>query len=506
MFPNQVSLIAFEYLSYRFYEKFNNLLILLSPETTGGDIKELNKIANTADMQYVLNFRKVELYKNKGIGYAKISMQLYDNVSGRLLINSDYEGDWTNPGFEFCCEEKSIFCMINNALSKALYDVIYQVASESPTLKLEREVALHRNEILTDYCHTNSNDTEFLKSIIHPSDSNIVLKHQYQLLTDPSKTKFVAFFIEQVESSDFKSLKDKKGDNSVNIIVSDIVELDDLDNVPDTYAYIVKGVKYNDKWYYEKSNATYFETANLEEGKEQYFFNLAGWNFFKENSTELNPDFWETNLFEKVESSAIKNKKEIEEITALIATLETDEEKAYLKELLEDYNKDDLKNKKYFGIYEIVADQLIYEDAEETKLFTANIVNELLPQFFESYCKWNNLKGYIKLNGNEFALIFPGDKSFFLTPVVLDYGQDKKELRYFLIIPEGGKENTVYEWVYFKPVSPEYCPAYGSDVVDQMSQLTKWDFSFDYLDDTDFWNNYVLLKADGGFKYLRKVN
>ena len=194
-FTKQAAFIAHQYLTYRFYERFTNLLILLSDQKSNGSLIDLKKNADTEKMQYVLNFSKIELFKRDGISYAKISVQLYDNVSHTILINSEYEGDWTNPGFEFTCKGKSIDCAISNALSKALGDVFFQVALNNPTLKKERELAqLRFHELVTKY-YSKPYDKDFLKPIVLQTDSNIVLNEQYQLLVDSTQTKFVAFFI-----------------------------------------------------------------------------------------------------------------------------------------------------------------------------------------------------------------------------------------------------------------------------------------------------------------------
>jgi hypothetical protein len=505
-FSRQASLIAHQYLAYRFYERFPNLLILLSNIKSDGSLIDLKKIADNDKIQYVLNFPRIELLRRGRISYAKISVQLYDNSSQTFLINSEYEGDWTNPGFEFACAEKSIDCTINNALSKALGDVIYHVASNSPTLKRDRELAkLRFNELVSTY-YSTTNDTEFLKPIIPQTESNIGLKDQYQILVDPSKTKFVAFFVEQVSAQDFKTMKDNKRDKNVNIISSkDMKDEGFLEDIPQTYAYIVKGVKYNQKWYYEKSNVTYFEAKTLEEGKQKYFYNLAKWNFFKANSIEFNPDFWETYFFTKVESAVLKNQSEIEEIKSLLVKAKTSEDKEIYQSMIDDYYEKDIKNEGYFGLYEIVVNQLRQEKRRQDEQFSEFIETDFLPKFYERYCNENNLNGYVKMNGKDIPLIFPSDKSIILSPIVLDKGKEKKELHFFVLIPNGENSYIVYKWNYFEPIKPQYDSMYGQEVNKQLNQITKWNFSFDTLDDKNFWDNFVLIKTGEDFKYLTKI-
>ncbi|HRN92233.1 MAG TPA: hypothetical protein PLE75_05050 [Ferruginibacter sp.] len=505
-FSKQASFIAHQYLAYRFYERFPNLLILLSNIKSDGSPTDLKKIADNDKIQYVLNFPRIEFFKRDGISFAKISVQLYDNSSQTFLINSEYEGDWTNPGFEFACEDKSINCTVNNALSKALGEVIYQVVSNSPTIKRDKELAQKRFDELIKNHFSKPNDKDFLSNVVPTSDSNIVLADQYQILLDQSKTKFVAFFITQVSAQDFKALKDNKKDKNINIISSkDIKDEGFLDDVPQTYAYIVNGVKYNNKWYYEKSSVTYFEAKNIEEGKQKYFYNLAKWNFFKENSAEFNPDFWESYFFTKVESAVIKNKSKIEEIKSLLAKAKTAEDKEIYQNMIDDYDEKDIKNEGYFGLYEIVANQLRQEKRKQDEQFSEFIKTDFLPKFYENYCRENKLNGYVKMNGKDIPLIFPSDKSIILSPIVLDKGNEIKDLHFFVLIPNEKKSYSVYKWNYFDPIKPQYGSMYGQEVNKQLNQITKWNFSFDTLDDTEFWRQYVLVKMGDNYKNLTKI-
>ncbi len=300
-FSKEPSFISFSHLVNRFYESFPHLLILLSNNKSNGNLTELKRIAEKESMQFVLNFPNIELYKKKGVSYSKIKVQLFDNSSKQVLLDSTFEGNWNNPGFEFSCKDKSIECCINNALSKALFEVVNKVASKSSTVLKSKELAQLRYDELINNYYSKPNNRDFLKTIIAQPDSNIVLNNQYQILLDKSNSKFVSFFIEEVSKQDYKGLKQNNKDKNVTIISNkNIKDEDYLNSIPQIYAYIVKGVKYNGKWYFTKSNVTYLEAESVEEGKKKYFYNLVKWGFFKENSNNLNPDFWETNLFKKI--------------------------------------------------------------------------------------------------------------------------------------------------------------------------------------------------------------
>ncbi|MDI5897709.1 hypothetical protein [Flavobacterium yafengii] len=477
-FFKQASFISEQYLVYRFFEKFPNLLIKLKDDKSNGTLEELKTQSNKEKLQYVLNLSSIELYVEKKNRYAKISVQLYDNVSNSILLDKAYIGDWRNQGFEFSCEDKTINCTLNNALSQALGEVIYTIASNSPTLKREKQLKQERFDVLMKSQFNQYYDKQQVKNIISPVDSNINIDIAYQALFSNDKSKFVAFFLEQVSAQDFKTLKDNKKDKNVNIISSkDIKDDGFLDDIPKTYAYIVKGVKYEDKWYYEKSNVTYFEAKTLNDGQQNFFNNLQKWNFFKENSTEFNPDFWETELFKKV--TDLKKDPDWEK---------------YAESM---WKTDEINNRPYIGLYDIVVNKM-QEAIEKDNLEFDKKKKELFTKFYENL-KSKDSKTYNKIS--EHSLIYPTDKSVVINPTLITSKEGIKTIHYFVILDN---QNNIFEWNYFEPkVVIENL--YGSQVVDQISSLTDWNFSVDNLNDSEFWNKYVLLKTEAKYKYLTEI-
>ena len=477
-FFKQASFISEQFLVYRFFEKFPNLLIKLKDYKSIGTLDDLKTLSEKEKLQYVLNLASIELYKENKINYAKITIQLYDNVSNSIILDKTYIGDWNNPGFEFACEDKTINCNINNALSQALGEVIYTIASNSPTLKREKQLQQERFDVLMNSYFNQPFDKQSVKNIISPLDSNINTDIVYQALFSTDKSKFVAFFIEQVSKQDFKTLKDNKKDKNVNIISSkDIKDEEFLDDIPKTYGYIVKGLKYKDKWYYEKSNVTYFEAKTLIDGQQKFFNNLQQWNFFKENLTEFNPDFWETKLFKKVPD--LRQDPDWEEYGESI------------------WKTDEINNRPYIGLYEMVADNM----RKELEMKNSEFDKLKKKQFAHFYIelKSKNSEAYNKIS--EHSLIYPSDKSIVINPTLITNKDGKKSIHYFVII---GNQKNIFEWTYFEPkiITDNL---YGSQVVEQISTLTDWNFSVDNLNDLEFWNKYVLLKSGDTYKYLKEV-
>lgn len=352
-FVKQASFISEQFLAYRFFEKFPNLLIELKDIKTKGSIEDFKQLSEQTNLQYVLNFPSISFYKENGVSYAKLAVQLYNYSTNSLLIDTSYIGDWYNPGFEFACSDSSLSCTINNSLAQALDNVVYNIAANSPTLKKERELSKARLEIIrTDY-YNKPLAKSFISNVISPKDSNINLSNLYQTIINEDSSKFVAFFIDKVSKQNLKQLNENKNDKNVKIIADkSIKDTGYLDNIPQTYAYIVKAVKYKGKWYYEKSNATYFEPQDNEGGRLQFLNNLQTWNFFRESSTTFNPDFWETSLFEKIKD--LRKDPDWDKYGSTIWKTEEEE------------------NRNYIGLYEIVVDQLKNKNANQTKHIEVN--------------------------------------------------------------------------------------------------------------------------------------
>jgi hypothetical protein len=89
-----------------------------------------------------------------------------------------------------------------------------------------------------------------------------------------------------------------------------------------------------------------------------------------------------------------------------------------------------------------------------------------------------------------------------INPVLITNDAEVKTLHYYVIF---SNSNEVYEWTYFQPKEIANGNHFGEAVVAQINTLTEWNFSYDNLDDENFWQKYVLLKEGGKFKFLKKI-
>ncbi len=481
-FIKEISLFSQQYLAYRFYEKFPNCLLLLKDTLSDGKLEGLQKIAATENTPYVLNFPKIMFYKDKRQTYCKMTVQLYERQSNSLLIDKEYTGNWNNPGFEFACKDGSIECTVNNSLSQALADVVFNIASNNPTLKREKALAIQRATFIANSIYSQHLDASLIRRVIPTDSAKVKLNDLYQCFYNNDSSKFVGFFISEVKKGP-KGLLSQKEDNNVKIITSkDIHDKDYLDRSPQTYAYIVRGVKYAGKWYFEKSEVTYFDAQNLKEGKLQYLNNLQRWNFFADNTTEPSSQFWEGALFKKIE----------------------DKRKDPNWEKYKDmWETEERENRDYIGIYELVATDLKKEKEATDEAFRNHIKKDILVPFYNAQVK-SRSNHFMKIENTAgyFALIYPKDHQVMISPLEVTDENGIISIRYFILLPQN---NEIFEWTLVKPYVLKKGEYSDDPINNTIGAFTKWNFSYPTLDDDKFWSEKVLAKDGDNYKYLVKL-
>jgi hypothetical protein len=448
------SFAALHYLSYFFFERFPNLLILVKDIKSSGKAADLKKIARSQQMQYVLNFSKVNFYKDAGISKATMTVQLYDGETNSFVIDREFTGDWKNPGFTFTCKDSSLLCTINNALSEAIYQVTELVMIRSGVFEREHESAEQQEElsdkrfkVLADKYYPKPYDSSFVNSVISPADTHINSKALYRALVDDTKTKFIAFYME-------------------------------TEHRP-MYLYQVKGAKVGDKWYYTKSEVSQFPQGDPEVARRGYFTSLQEWDFFKAGSLEYNPKFWEMGLFETIKD--VKKAPNWEKY----------------KEMLE---VEEHENRDYVGMPEFVANELKRQRKEANDRFDSVTGSTVFLPFYERQMKTKPGQfAQYTLWGKKPILIFPKHRKYALSPVAVTDSSGHKNLRFYFAM---AGSDTVYEWTYFEPVPIK---TYSGDIIDQLQKLTRWNFSYSNLNDDAFWETYVLARSGNKYKYLERV-
>jgi hypothetical protein len=456
-FSKEASLISYHFLNNSLKQIGLKFSILLSDKKSNGKLSNLKKLAQSNNSKYIFNISTINFFRKKTIDCVRLKIEIYNNLTQSIILDKEYEGNSSYTSTKEKPSIETIELAIKHALNKATDDFIFHILSlygkdlTSQKLTLDRFNQLNKNHF------SNSINPNFAKQIIKQPDKDINLNELYQTLRNKDKTQFVAFFIDQPS----KQL-----------------------NKPINYAYIVKAVKFNGKWYYEKSQESYFYMNNYANWHLYYFYNLIRWNYFKKASTELNPDFWNTSLFNKIEN--------IEE-----EGIADDYELIVSKSINE-------HNNSYEGLFEIVANHLRREKEIELAKFRDKLENQVFIPFYEKLKKLNpkEFKDY-SIQRNKFTLIYPNTMKIAINPIMITDGKGNKTLRFFVYLPE---TNTIYEWTYLEPKAlKKETGIYSFDIVQQMKKVTSWNYSFETLNNKDFWSNYVLFKENERFKYLTKL-
>lgn len=490
-FQKTISYVATNSLIYTFIDKFKNLLITVKDVKCKGDHDCFKEITTKGKFQYVVNVKKLSFYKQLGAKMAKATIQLYDNAVGTIVLEKEYFGDWKNYGFEFSCEENTLECNVNNILAQSTKEIISYVMSHSPTVIRERDLRYKRAFVLKNNYLSKPFDTNFIEKIIPRTDTMISLNLLYYSFVDESKTKFLSFFIDSISKEEYKSRMSSKKENgiqvlhNVDVLKEGSLNEDFFNEVPSLNTYTVNGIYYKGKWYYKKSNITYFTEPTKEVGKVEYFNNLQKWNFFEKNSDKFNQDFWVTNQF------------------GIIRDLTKDS--LWSKHGKDLWKSEERENRKYIGMYELVAAQMKDSVKNEIKRKDSIVGATIFIPFYESLLKKYPLEfSKYAFNYKNIIIISLSERNVFISPVMITDSKGEKTLRFFVT---SIGEKHIYEWIYFTPkvLKPDDWH-FGSDVVDLLSTVTEWNFSFETLDDPKFWNEYVLLKNNGTYMYLKEIH
>lgn len=476
-FYRQVSSFTEFYLQIKLLEVFPNLVIYAAPEKSDGSKESLSRIASEHNVRYVLNYSQIRSFLKSGQKASEVTIQLYDAKENEIAFDESYVGGPQNQGFHFACTDGSVQCTINNALAQGLPLAMTIVIERSPSIQKAQSLAKRRSDILMNEYFSQEPNAD-IPAIIHSSDTSISTDDFFQAVMDKSENKFVAFFLRKEHADNIFDLKKR----DVTIRSNDPTN---LEHVPPMLAYIVLGVQLDGVWYVKEDQVNIFESSSLSEGRKQYFNGLQSWGFFIDGTVTVNPDFWETNFFSRVEDVTIRS-----------------DYKDHYESVYMTY---DNNNRRYIGMYEIVADVLRKRDAGDRERFEENLANSTLLPFYQRMKQSDSdtFADYFMIR-EEPTLIYASNRELVLNPVAIIDTSGASKLRYFAVIPG---EGTVYEWTYFTPkVISDPSHYYNTELRSQLDEITEWNFSFNTLEDTAFWQTYVLSRDDDGYKYLKVVS
>jgi hypothetical protein len=111
------------------------------------------------------------------------------------------------------------------------------------------------------------------------------------------------------------------------------------------------------------------------------------------------------------------------------------------------------------------------------------------------------------LYGEDYTLLFPENKEYVLMVSMTKNSKSEYSLAYFFY-DQSCKE--FYKWSYPEPRIALFSYHHSQDIIDDIKEISNWNDcrflnSSRTLDDLSFWNNYVLKKENGEYKYLEKI-
>lgn len=478
-FNSMMSFGAAEYLTYKIYQRFKNTLIYPVNEYADSTIQQLSKLAEKYDMQYVVNFPSAKFEIKNGKRTLKLTVQLYDHTQKKILIDNVFNGNDENPGFEFTCEEGTISCTINNAMSDAVYSVLKIIGTQSSAIIHEEDLRSNRNRLLSSQLG-NAPNPQIAKTI-ETYSPDLFNEGYYYGITDSSETKLIGFFALDNESETYKQMNRDEEAGYVDYFNLDYSN--DYSN--GIYTYAVVGILYDSTWYFKKEKISWYNKSALDSSKVAYFNRLQEWEFFVDYDTLFNPQFWETKFFKKVPDLT--------------------KDPMWKKYGTSIWKPDEMENRPYVGIYEMVVKQLQLEIEQKKVQITYEITKNVIQPFLENLKSEQpeECKSYTTILDKEFILIFPYDLSAVLNPVLITNAQGMKQIRYFIAFPGS---NDIYEWIYLKPrIHQETDRIYSMEVVEELEIATTWNYGTLTLNDSNFWNNLVFKKENGEYVYLKKL-
>lgn len=280
------------YLPYRLSNWFPNQRVFPIQEKSSSDLEKLAPLAEQYKVRYVLNFPKVHSVMQDNRKETTVRIQLYDHQQKKNLLDKDFTGNDKNPGFELSCEDGSLECTINNVQAIGFEEVINLIVKNSPDFIQDENLLMQKAEVLFSTYYPQKPANEIVE-IIEKNKPTISTEGFYHGLMSEDKSKFVGFFALNSNSPNFKDLK-SENDKGTTVITND---MQGFGTTPENCFYVVLGTKKNGKWHLKQNETIYFDTPYFEEAKKEYFVVLITLGFFKENSPDYNPEFWDSPLF-----------------------------------------------------------------------------------------------------------------------------------------------------------------------------------------------------------------
>ncbi|MFT5820159.1 MAG: hypothetical protein ACI8ZM_001393 [Crocinitomix sp.] len=446
------------------------------PVNSSTDLGELQKHSTAHGVRYLVNILEVQFYKEENQIMTHVNVQLYDSQKGEIVLIIKARGNSIDDlcWFHLGSDKSKILTSISNVCWLTQIE-LYQHIDNNTHWEIERSALLEKRAKIWDDRYYKQEPLQSIPTIIANSNPEIEITSYYHGFMNEEKNEFIAFFLYPMDD-EFYEKELHKNRNTVSII----------ENHMQVRGHVVAGILHENKWVLDEHDHEEFYTKNLDSAKRIFFTNYDKWDFLLYNEDDSIHDIWQSRVFDKHPN--------------------------YYEELKTDKSEDDdwwinyHNHHLHSGLPKLVAQKLLSHEKTVAENWEEQILKPIWTDFYESLIQADPVQfaDYNLLNLDHFVNIYSRKKDAVLQPMLTESKSDDRTFQFFVLTPKTGK---IYNWTYF-PTEDFHKQSrhYGALTVERISSITPWNFTCDFLEYAPFWEEFILKKENGTYKYLTPID
>lgn len=178
--------------------------------------------------------------------------------------------------------------------------------------------------------------------------------------------------------------------------------------------------------------------------------------------------------------------------------------------VLSDQVERDIETEVFAGVPWVVSHIKAEEKGKVKRTFSAYVnaafvhpfFRGLRIHFFEAYSTFQ------PLFGDDYTLVFPDTKEYFLVVAMAKHRVDGYRLVWFFY---DMNSRTFYRWTYPQPVFSEWSYHYAEEAINALKSISNWN-NYDFflssrtMDDVGFWQEFVLKREGDNYLWLESLS
>ena len=114
-------------LTYMVFGQTDKCIVFPSHDISNGEIISLKSIAKKHNVLWVVNPLTLHTYIKEGNKFMTVRIQVFNAKKNKIVLDKEYTGGTTNPGFELSCERGTLGCTVNNVINPSLHDILLTI-------------------------------------------------------------------------------------------------------------------------------------------------------------------------------------------------------------------------------------------------------------------------------------------------------------------------------------------------------------------------------------------